>query len=137
MDYPTLPGVTGVKGSPLPKRFQGSLGLSSGEGRRAGALIKDLERCAVHSRMPLGVLCRAVQELHECLVSVVQSSDLLDLGMLDVAEKDPMVPTSEGRSPSPIPWEELPIGVTTPSKPHASEPGEATQPEGLALVPRQ
>ena len=63
------------------------------------ALAKALKRFTVHSRMPLGVLYRAVQELHECLASVIQSSNLLDLEMLDVAEKDPMAPTSEGRAP--------------------------------------
>ena len=78
-----------------------------------------------------------MQELHKCLTSVVQSSDLLDLGMLDVAEKDPVVPASEGRSPSLIPWVEPTIGVTAPIELCASEPGEAEQPEGLALVPRQ
>ena len=40
--------------------------------------------------MPPGVLCRVVQELCECLTSVIQSGDLLDLEMLGVAEKDLM-----------------------------------------------
>ena len=50
-----------------------------------------------------GVLCGAVQELHECLASMIQSSNLLDLEMLDVAEKDPVAPTSEGRAPCQCP----------------------------------
>ena len=101
------------------------------------ALAKVLQRCTVHSWMPLVVLCRAVQELHECLASVIQSSNPLDLGMLDVAEKDPVPPASEGRSPSLIPQVEPPIGVTVPGEASTLEPGEATQPEGLTLVPRQ
>ena len=69
--------------------------------------------------------------------SKIQSSDLLDLGMLDLVEKDPMAPTSEGRVPSPIPRAEPPIGVTAPSELNTSEPGEAAQPQELTLVPRE
>ena len=86
------------------------------------ALAKTIQRCAVCFGMPLGVIFRTVQELHEGLAPIVQSSDLLDLGMLDVAEKDPVVPASEGRSSSLIPWVEPPIGLTAPSELCASEP---------------
>ena len=54
------------------------------------ALAKVLQRCTVHSGMSPWALCRVVQELCECLTSVIQSGDLLDLEMLDVAEKDLM-----------------------------------------------
>ena len=57
--------------------------------------------------------------------------------MLDVAEKDPVVPAFEGRSPSLIPAVGPPIGVTAPNELHALEPGGAAQPEGLTLVLRQ
>ena len=45
--------------------------------------------CAVHSGMPLGMFCRVVQELHRCLTSMIESSDPVDLKMLDVAKRDP------------------------------------------------
>ena len=62
------------------------------------ALAMALQRCAIHSRTPLGMFCGAVQELHRCLASVIESGNLVDLKMLDVAEKDPMAPTSTGRT---------------------------------------
>ena len=79
------------------------------------------------------VFCRAVQELHECLTSIIQSGDMLDLKKLDVAEKDPTAPTSEGRTQKPMPRVDPPVGVTTPSKLRALEPEEAAPSQELTL----
>ena len=101
------------------------------------ALGKALQRCNVHSKMPLGVLCRAVQELCKCLTSVIQSGDLVDLEILEVAEKDPVTHTSAWRTPSLIQRVEPLVSVTVPSELSASDPGEAAPPEELTLVLRQ
>ena len=100
------------------------------------ALAMALQRCTVHSKMPPGMLCRAVQELHRYLTSVIESCDLVNLKMLDVARRDPMAPTSKGSTPLLTPTAEPPVGVPIPSEPTASEPGEAATPEELTLVPR-
>ena len=99
------------------------------------ALSKLLQRCAVHSGMPPGVLSGVVQEHHECLTSMVQSGNMLDLEMLDVAKKYPLAPTSEGRAPALMPRAEAPVHVTTSSEPSTLEPEEAAPPEELALLP--
>ena len=101
------------------------------------ALAKALQSCAICCRIPLGVLCGAMQEHHEYLASIIQSGNFLDLGMLNVAEKDSVAPASEDRAPSSIPRAEQPISITASSMPSTSEPGEATQPEEFTLVPRQ
>ena len=84
------------------------------------ALVKVLQRCAVHPGMPPGVLCRAVQELCRCLNHVVERGDQFNLQMLDMAERDPKAPTLAKRAPSPT-----------------SETEEAAPSEGLSLVPIQ
>ena len=121
--------------SPL-KDFKGALDYQVVRAEETVALGKALQRCDVHSGVPMKVLCRAVLELHECLASIIQSGNLLDLEMLDVAEKDPLAPASEGRAPSPMPRAEPLVGAIVPSELSASEPGEATPPEELTLVPR-
>ena len=55
-----------------------------------------LQKCAVFSRMLPEILCRAVQELPRCPTSVIESGNLVDLKMLDVAKKDPMAPPLKG-----------------------------------------
>ena len=85
---------------------------------------------------PPGMLCRAVQELCRCLTSVIESGDLVNLRMLDMAENDPMALTSKGRAPSQMPRVVPPFSVPAPSELTASEPGEVAPPEELALVPR-
>ena len=67
---------------------------------------------------------------------MIQGGDMVDLEMLDVAMKDPVAPTFEGRAPSVMPRLEPPVGVTTPGKPITLEPEEATPPEEPTLVPR-
>ena len=57
-----------------------------------------LQRCAVHSRTPPGVICWAVQDLCKCLAPMVESGDQIDLEMLDVVKRDPVVPASTERS---------------------------------------
>ena len=82
------------------------------------ALANAVQRCIVHSGMPPGVLCRVVQELHECLTSMVQSGNMLHLEMLDVAEKESVAPASEGRAPLPISRvEQVRCIVSTSSRP--------------------
>ena len=95
-----------------------------------------LQRYTIHSATPPGMLCRAVQECHEYLTSMIESGNLVSLEMLDVAEKDPMVPASPGRAPLPMARAEPPVSVTAPSKPTESEPEEAAPQEELSLVPR-
>ena len=51
-----------------------------------------------HDGMPPGELCRAMQELHECLAPVVEGGDEFDLQMLNMAERKPETPTSAERA---------------------------------------
>ena len=127
-------GLLGWRDFLPPKGFKGAWDYWVVWAEETVALAKALQRCAVHSRMLPGVLCRAVQELCECLTYVIQSGNLFDLEILDVAEKDPMPLTPEGRASSPR-VDPL-VGVTTPSEPSTSEPVEAAPPEELALMPR-
>ena len=90
------------------------------------ALAMAFQRCAICSKTPLGMLCRAVQELHRCVTSIIESGDLVDLRMLDVAKRDPVASTSRGRAPLLMPRAEPLVGVTAPSEPTVSEPEEAT-----------
>ena len=48
-----------------------------------------LQSCAMWSITPSGVLCGALQELCQCLIPLVEEDSLLNLEMLDIAEKDP------------------------------------------------
>ena len=96
-----------------------------------------LQRCAVHSGTPLGVLCRAEQELCGCLTPVDESGNHLELKTLDMARKDPVAPTSTERALSPRSRAEEPISVPALSDPPTLEPEEAAQPEELVLVPKR
>ena len=136
MDCPTLPGVTGARDYLHPADFGGVQDYWVVWAEETVALAKALKRCAVHSGMPPGVLWRVVQELCECLTSVIQSGNLVDLEMLDMAEKDPMAPTSEVRALLPMPRKEPLVSVTSPSEPSTLEPEDTTPPEECALVPR-
>ena len=51
-----------------------------------------LQRNAIWSKMPPGVLCWVVQELHSCLAPLLEEVNLLDLEMMDMAKKDPVAP---------------------------------------------
>ena len=95
-----------------------------------------LQRCTVCSGLPPEMLCTAVQELHMCLTSMIESGNLVDLEMLDMAEGDPVTPTSRGRALSTMTRAEPPVGVTAPSQPTTSKPEEAAPPKELTLVPR-
>ena len=119
MDCPALPRVVGAKGLPSPADFRETWDYWVVWVEKTVALAKALQRCTVHSRMPLGVLLRAVQELHKCLAPMVENGDQFDLKMLDIGERDPESPTSAERALSVTPERE-----------------EATSSEELALVPR-
>ena len=93
-----------------------------------------LHRCALHSRMPPGVLCRAVQELCRCLAPLLERGVLLDLDMLVMTRKDLMTPAPAERASSQRPRVEEPISVPASSEPTVSEPEEAAQPEEFAVV---
>ena len=56
-------------------------------------LAQALQQCAIQSEIPPGMMCRAVQELHGCLAPLVEKGNLLDITMLDVAEKNPVTPS--------------------------------------------
>ena len=79
------------------------------------ALAMTLQRCTVHSRMPPGVLCRAVQELHRCLTPMIESGDQFELNMLNVARRDPMAPAPTQSALLLTPRVEEPISVPDPS----------------------
>ena len=76
------------------------------------ALAQALQWCATQLRVHLGILCGAAQDLHMCLVPLMERGDLLSLPMLEVMEEKAMMtsPSSveETRSPDeePEPWEE-------------------------------
>ena len=94
-----------------------------------------LQSCTVQLGMPPGVLCGAVQELHQCLVSLTEEDCLLKLEMLDVAEKDPMAPTPASTPSFPTPDSEEEQVILTPKESCTSEPEEATCLEGgLTLI---
>ena len=88
-----------------------------------------LQSCAVWSGMPLGVLCGAVQELHQCLAPILEADSLLNLERLDIAEKDPVAPASAPTSPTPSLEEEEQI-IQIPEVSCALEPEEAAHLEG-------
>ena len=128
MDCPPLPP---------PADFKGDLDYQVVWAEETVVLAKALQRCAVCSGMPLGMLCGAVQELHQSITSMIQIGNLPDLEILDVAEKDHVAPTFEGRAPLLMPRVYPPVSVTTPSELSALEPEQAAPPEELTLVPRQ
>ena len=88
--------------------------------------------------MPLGVLCRAGQELCRCLTFLVEQGVLLDLKMMDMARKDPMAPPvpTEGASSS-KPRVEEPISLPASDKLPPLEPKEGAHSDKLALVQRR
>ena len=85
-----------------------------------------LQSCAEWSRIPPGVLCGVVQELCQCLVPFIEDDGLLNLKILDVAEKDPMAPgpASAPVSTTPDPEDEE-QGMQRPKESCTSEPEEA------------
>ena len=97
------------------------------------ALAMAFQRCAIHSRTPPRMLCRAVPELCSCLTPLLNSGDLLNLNMLDMVIKDPVTLIPAKRAS----LSEEPVSVPTPSEPTTSEPEETAQSEDFALVPRR
>ena len=86
-----------------PKDFQGIQDYQEVWCEEMVALAMALQRCAICSGLPPGMLCRAVQELCWCLTPVIESGNLIDFEMLDVARRDPMASTSAGSTPLPTP----------------------------------
>ena len=129
--------MLGQRGYLPLKDFQGVQDYRVVQCEEMVVLAMALQRCAIHSRMPPGVLCRAVQELHRCLTSLLEKANLLYLEMLDMVRKDHMTPAPAERASSLIPRVEQPISVPTPNELPASEPEEAAQSEELALVQRR
>ena len=110
MDCPILPRGAGIT---FLQSFKGTRDYWEVQHEEMVALAMAIQRCAVHSRMPPGMLCRAVQELHRCLAPMIESGDQVDLKMLDVARRDPVAPTSTERTQR---AEQL-ISVPAPSNP--------------------
>ena len=83
----------------------------------------------------MGVLCRVVQELCQCLAPLIEEGCLLRLEMLDVAEKDPVAPTPAPAPSSLTPNPEEEQVTLTPNESCTSEPEGAAFLEGeLTLV---
>ena len=55
-------------------------------------LAQTLQWCTIQSGMPLEILCRAVKVLCRYLAPLLEKGDLLDITMLSVTEKDPVIP---------------------------------------------
>ena len=89
-----------------------------------------LQSCTVQSGMPPGVLCGVVQELHQCLVPLIEEGCLLKLDMLDVVEKDPMAPTPAPAPSAPTADPEGEDAILTPEEACPSVPEEAACSEG-------
>ena len=82
--------------------------------------------------MPSEVLCGAVQDLCQCLAPILEGGGLLNLEMLDIAEKDPPAASA---SPTQKPKEEEQITLQVPKELCTSEPEEAAHSAGgLDLV---
>ena len=98
------------------------------------ALAIVVQRCATHARASPNVFCRALQELHKCLIPVVEEGDLFNTEMeiLMGARKGPMAPTSLERVPSPTPRAEEPTSAPAPNPPSASKLEGAASPEKQA-----
>ena len=119
-----------------PKDFQGSHDYQEVRREETVALALALQSCAMWSGMPPGMLCGVVQELHQCLALLIEEDGLLNVEMLDAAEKDPVapVPASAPASPTPDPEEEEQV-IQIPEESFASEPEEDAHSEGgLDLV---
>ena len=105
-------------------------------------LAQALQQCTIQSAMPPGMLYGAVQEFHRCLAPLLKKGEMLDLTMLDVAEKDPVtlsVPTERTLSleKKSEPREEEPINLPASNGLQASEPEEAAPSGELALMWRR
>ena len=107
------------------KGFNGSHDYFEVRKEEMVTLTMALQSCSVWSGTPLGVLCGVVQELCQCPAPLLEGDSLLNV-MLDVAEKDPVIPApaSAPNIPTPEPEEEKQI-LQVPKEPCASEPEKA------------
>ena len=121
--------------APPPKEFQGTHDYWEVRKEETVALAMALQSCAVQLGIPQGGVCSMVQELHQCLAPLIEEGCLLKLEMLDVVEKNPMVPTPASAPSSPIPDPEEEQAIPTPEEPCALGPEEAAcSEEGLTLI---
>ena len=134
IDPPCLEVLGWRKYLPL-KFFQWSHNYKEVRKEETVTLAMALQSCTVQSGMPLGVLCGAVQELHQCLAPLKEEGCLLKFEMLDVAEKDPMAPTPASAPSFPTPDPEEGQVILTPKESCTLEPEEAACLEGeLTLI---
>ena len=132
-DWLTAPSCLGILGwrNYLPlKDFHGIYDYWEVRREEMITLAMALKRCMVQLGMLPGVLCGAVQELCQCLAPLLEGGDLLNLEMLDIAEKDPVAPTPASASPTPEPKEEEQITLQVSKEPCTSEPEEAAHSVG-------
>ena len=98
-----------------------------------------LQRCVIHARASPDVFCRAVQELLNCLVIVVEKGDLFNMEkeIWEVVRKDPMTTNPSKSVPLPMPRVQEPTSTTASDPPHASKLEGAVSPEDMALMLRR
>ena len=90
-----------------------------------------LQRCTIHARASPDVFCRVVQELRNCLVPMVEASNLFNMEkeIWEGVRKDPIAPTSLKRAPSLTPRAEEPTSITAPNPSPVSKLEGAVSPE--------
>ena len=117
------------------KEFQGSHNYQEVKREETVSLAMVLQRCTLQLGMTPTVKCGAVQELHKCLVPLIEESCLLNLEMLDVAEKDPVAPTPDSVTSSPTPDPEEEQVILAPEESCTLGPEEAASSQGgLTLI---
>ena len=122
--------ILGWKNYLPPKDFQGSCDYQEVREEETVALAMVLQSCTVQSGMPQGVLCGVVQELCQCLAPLIEDDGLLNMKMLDVAEKDPVTPAPASAPSSPTPGPEEEEQIQIPEESHTLEPEEVAHSEG-------
>ena len=134
VDCPTLPGHPGVNGLPSSKGVPGNHRLSVVQCEEMVTLAMALQRYAVHSGMPPGVLYRAVQELHKWLPPTLEVRSTRP-GHVGHGKAGAVTPTPTESALSLRARVEEPIGILTPGNPIALEPEESTQLEEFHSCP--
>ena len=136
VDHPTLSQSIGAEEIPSPKWFPGEPWLQrSEEGRNSCPSCGSSELCCVIWNTPRSAMWSHAGAL-PMSCPLIEEYGLLNLEILDVAEKDPMTPApaSAASSPPPDPEEEEQV-VLIPEESWTFEPEEAVPLEGgLHLV---
>ena len=73
---------------PLPPRTHVPRDIQAVRCDKTVALLWTLWLCAILSGIPLGILCGAVQDLHRCLIPLIERDNLLDVSMLEAVEEE-------------------------------------------------